>query len=65
MTHIVVDFSKIICYRCLYFKHEEASVKMFNHMIEKNKLERDFQEYGIQHLDLQFIEEQISGKVSA
>ncbi|XP_075033614.1 deoxynucleoside triphosphate triphosphohydrolase SAMHD1 [Mixophyes fleayi] len=44
------------------FKHEAASVKMFDHLIQSNGLESKMKEYGL-HLpeDLHFIKEQIAG----
>ena len=42
------------------FQHEEASVKMFNHLVEENKLKKKFKE--LSDLNMSFIREQISGK---
>ncbi|XP_075703066.1 deoxynucleoside triphosphate triphosphohydrolase SAMHD1-like [Rhinoderma darwinii] len=44
------------------FKHEEASVKMFDHLIKSNKLEDVMKSYGlVLPEDLKFIKEQIAG----
>ncbi|XP_018426157.1 PREDICTED: deoxynucleoside triphosphate triphosphohydrolase SAMHD1 [Nanorana parkeri] len=44
------------------FKHESASVKMFYHLVQSNKLESIMKEYGLRlPEDLKFIAEQISG----
>ncbi|XP_063816253.1 deoxynucleoside triphosphate triphosphohydrolase SAMHD1 isoform X3 [Pseudophryne corroboree] len=47
------------------FKHEAASVKMFDHLIKSNGLESIMKEYGF-HLpeDLNFIKEQIAGPLA-
>ncbi|XP_040290956.1 deoxynucleoside triphosphate triphosphohydrolase SAMHD1-like [Bufo bufo] len=44
------------------FKHETASVKMFDHLIESNQLETIMKRYGlVLPEDLKFIKEQIAG----
>ncbi|XP_056405325.1 deoxynucleoside triphosphate triphosphohydrolase SAMHD1 isoform X2 [Hyla sarda] len=44
------------------FKHEEASVKMFDHLIKSNNLEDVMKRYGlVLPEDLKFIKEQIAG----
>lgn len=43
-------------------QHEEASVKMFDHLVEDNKLEPLMKKHGLQlPQDLLFIKEQIAG----
>lgn len=42
-------------------QHEEASVKLFDHLVENNGLEGKFEEYGLNGKDLKFIKEQITG----
>ncbi len=41
--------------------HEEASIKMFDYMIEKNNLKPIFQQYKLYKKDIQFIKELIVG----
>ncbi|XP_069809368.1 deoxynucleoside triphosphate triphosphohydrolase SAMHD1-like [Dendropsophus ebraccatus] len=44
------------------FKHEEASVKMFDYLIKSNNLEVEMKKYGlVLPEDLKFIKEQIAG----
>lgn len=43
------------------WKHEHASVKMFEYLVEVNDLELEFQRYGLFSVDLTFIKEQIAG----
>ena len=44
-------------------QHEEASVKMFDYMIESNNLKDVFEDYGLNEQDLTFIKEQIKGPI--
>ena len=44
-------------------QHEQASVAMFDHLIEVNKLKREFDQYGITEKDLKFVKEQIAGPI--
>ncbi|XP_068119754.1 deoxynucleoside triphosphate triphosphohydrolase SAMHD1-like [Hyperolius riggenbachi] len=46
------------------FKHESASVEMFDHLIQSNGLESVMKEYGLLPEDLTFIKEQIAGPLS-
>ncbi|KAJ8302865.1 hypothetical protein KUTeg_019261 [Tegillarca granosa] len=46
------------------WKHEEASVKMFDYLLEDNGLVNEFQKYGLTETDRTFIKEQIVGPVS-
>ncbi|KAI5627234.1 deoxynucleoside triphosphate triphosphohydrolase SAMHD1 [Silurus asotus] len=43
------------------WKHEDASVKMFEHLVEKNNLQPVMEKYGVIKKDLIFITEQIAG----
>ncbi|XP_066290975.1 deoxynucleoside triphosphate triphosphohydrolase SAMHD1-like [Branchiostoma lanceolatum] len=43
------------------WKHEHASVQMFDHLIEQNDLKNVFLEYNVGERDLIFIKEQIAG----
>ncbi|KAI5625235.1 deoxynucleoside triphosphate triphosphohydrolase SAMHD1 isoform X1 [Silurus asotus] len=43
------------------WKHEDASVKMFEHLVEKNNLQPVMEKYGVFKKDLIFITEQIAG----
>ncbi|CAC5395715.1 SAMHD1 [Mytilus coruscus] len=45
----------------LKWKHEEGSVMMFNYLIKKNDLEKEFKKYGLEERDMDFIVEQIAG----
>jgi len=42
-------------------QHEDASVHMFDHMVEANSLLYEFAKYGFKEEDLEFIKEQIAG----
>ncbi|XP_078688540.1 deoxynucleoside triphosphate triphosphohydrolase SAMHD1-like [Branchiostoma floridae x Branchiostoma belcheri] len=46
------------------WKHEHASVQMFDHMIEQNDLKNVFLEYNVGERDLLFIKEQIAGPLA-
>ncbi|KAG8580272.1 hypothetical protein GDO81_007216, partial [Engystomops pustulosus] len=47
----------------MYFQHEDASLKMFDHLINSNKLEDEMKNYGLVIPDdLIFIKELILGK---
>lgn len=43
------------------WKHEDASRKMFRHLIEENNLQAEFEKAGLSSRDLTFIEEQVAG----
>ncbi|KAK3581153.1 hypothetical protein CHS0354_024685 [Potamilus streckersoni] len=43
------------------WKHEDASVEMFDYLIEDNNILPAFQEYGLDRQDITFIKEQIAG----
>ncbi|XP_072553050.1 deoxynucleoside triphosphate triphosphohydrolase SAMHD1-like [Salminus brasiliensis] len=45
----------------LIWKHENASVQMFDHLVKVNKLEPVMEKYGLTPNDLVFIKEQIEG----
>ena len=49
----------------MYSQHEDASVKMFHHLIEENKLEQSLEYYKISSGDRTFIEELIAGPNSS
>ncbi|PIK40866.1 putative deoxynucleoside triphosphate triphosphohydrolase SAMHD1-like [Apostichopus japonicus] len=42
-------------------KHEKLSVDMFEHMLKKNKLRKQFENYKLEEEDIVFIKEQIFG----
>jgi len=42
-------------------QHENASVKMFDHLLEVNDLQPSLEEYDITEGDLTFVKEQIAG----
>ncbi|XP_078609444.1 deoxynucleoside triphosphate triphosphohydrolase SAMHD1-like isoform X3 [Branchiostoma floridae x Branchiostoma japonicum] len=48
----------------LKWKHEHASVQMFDHLIEQNHLKNVFLEYNVGERDLIFIKEQIAGPLA-
>lgn len=43
------------------WKHEDASVMMFDYMVENNHLQEEFKKYGLTDVDMKFIKEQIAG----
>ena len=45
----------------LFTQHEDASVKMFDHMMNENKLDPIFKFYNLVEKDLVFIKELIAG----
>ena len=45
----------------LFTQHEDASVKMFDHMMNENKLDPIFKFYKLVEKDLIFIKELIAG----
>ncbi|XP_070797748.1 deoxynucleoside triphosphate triphosphohydrolase SAMHD1 [Pituophis catenifer annectens] len=48
----------------LKWKHEQASVQMFEHLIDSNNLKPDMEQYGLQlDEDIHFIKEQIASPV--
>lgn len=48
----------------LFAQHEQASVMMFDHLLEVNELCADFYQYGLDDNDILFIKEQIAGPKS-
>ena len=44
-------------------QHEDASVAMFDHLIQVNDLQSSFDQYGITDTDLAFVKEQIAGPI--
>ena len=44
------------------WKHEEMSLKMFDHMLTSNNLKGEFDKYGLTDQDITFIKEQIDPK---
>ena len=44
-----------------FVQHEDASVKMFDHMVTSNDLLYEFAKYHFEEIDLEFIREQIAG----
>lgn len=48
----------------LFEKHEDASVKMFDYLVEENNLEAEFKKYNLHERDRIFIKEQIRGPQS-
>ncbi|KAI4892676.1 hypothetical protein NFI96_028025 [Prochilodus magdalenae] len=49
----------------LKWKHEQASVKMFDHLVKENNLEPVMEKYGLTPDDLIFIKEQIAGPLGS
>ncbi|VDI08708.1 uncharacterized protein MGAL_10B084197 [Mytilus galloprovincialis] len=47
----------------LKWKHEDASVKMFDYLIEENELRKEFERFGLTEQDITFVKEQIAGPV--
>ncbi|XP_071173860.1 deoxynucleoside triphosphate triphosphohydrolase SAMHD1-like isoform X2 [Mytilus edulis] len=45
----------------LKWKHEDASVKMFDYLIEENELRKEFERFGLTEQDITFVKEQIAG----
>nr|KAG5707504.1 hypothetical protein BaRGS_012008 [Batillaria attramentaria] len=45
------------------WEHEDASLQMFDYMVESNNLVPKFEEYGLNEQDRTFIKEQIKGKL--
>lgn len=41
--------------------HEECSVKMFDYLVKENKLQKEFEYYGLDEQDMTFIKELIAG----
>ena len=54
--HILLPHSSL-----LLPKHEEASVEMFDHMVEANGLKEEFERWGLNMCDITFVKEQIAG----
>ncbi|XP_067651408.1 deoxynucleoside triphosphate triphosphohydrolase SAMHD1-like [Haliotis asinina] len=46
------------------WKHEDASVEMFDHLVRENKLEAQFAQFGLTETDCIFIKEQIKGPLT-
>ena len=42
-------------------QHEQASVMMFEHLINANDLRKEFEKYDLDETDIVFIKEQIAG----
>lgn len=43
----------------MLFQHEDASRKMFDHLLAANNLRSEFEKYGLSEEDLSFIKEMI------
>ena len=43
------------------WRHEQASVEMFDHMVEANGLKEEFERWGLGTNDITFVKEQIAG----
>lgn len=56
MSHCVIDALFV-----LYLQHEVLSVKMFDHVVKTNDLSKEFEEYGLDDTDIDFIKEQLNG----
>ena len=46
-------------------QHEQASVMMFEHLLEVNNLKPTFEEHGLNETDINFIKEQIAGPLQS
>jgi len=46
-------------------QHEQASVMMFDHLIEVNNLCPEFEKHGLHENDIMFIKEQIAGPLES
>ena len=58
-------FIYFYCYNNCHLQHEQASVDMFDHMIETNNLKEVFESFGLDETDLIFIKEQIAGPLDS
>ncbi len=45
------------------FQHEQASVQMFDYLVEDNNLVEEFAKYGLLGQDRTFIKEQVAGPI--
>ena len=45
----------------LFFQHEDLSLKMFDHLVQRNDLYSEFEKHGVTENDRDFIKEQIKG----
>ena len=52
---------KISHFSSLYIKHEQASIKMLQYLIDDNNLKCDFKKYGLTETHVEFIKDLISG----
>ncbi|CAF4519480.1 unnamed protein product [Rotaria socialis] len=48
----------------LHWKHEHASVQMFDHLIERNRLLPFFQQVGLKDIDITFVKELIHSEIN-
>ncbi|XP_052233525.1 deoxynucleoside triphosphate triphosphohydrolase SAMHD1-like [Dreissena polymorpha] len=63
MSHLFERFlAKVLPKR--KWTHEEASVRMFNHLLDEKGFRKIFEDHGLSKRDIQFIEEQIRGDVA-
>ena len=46
-------------------QHEQASVMMFEHLVTSNRLDGEFEHYGLMETDITFIKEQIAGPLES
>ena len=46
----------------MYFQHEDLSLKMFDYLVEDNKLSPEFEKYKLTETDKTFIKELIKGR---
>ena len=60
--HILRNKHHVLLYTS---QHEDASVTMFDHLIEVNDLQSTFDEYGITDDDISFVKEQIAGPIDS
>ena len=52
---------KISHFSLLYIKHEQASIRMLQYLIDDNNLKCDFEKYGLTETHVEFIKDLISG----
>ncbi|XP_072014052.1 deoxynucleoside triphosphate triphosphohydrolase SAMHD1-like [Amphiura filiformis] len=64
-SHLFDDLFIPVVRPNLRWKHEQASVKMFEYMIEANDLKEVFESFGLNETDLIFIKEQIAGPLES
>ena len=46
----------------MYFQHEDLSLKMFDYLVDDNKLSPEFEKYDLTETDKTFIKELIKGR---